>query len=433
MFNEDITVTITKILLVGVDAYITFDYFDAFYKRKVGHVRFCIGVLSYMAIMLFVSYISVSNVHFIVAVIMIISLGLLLYKGGTRSIIISCVIYLLLMLAGEAIVYFSVNLLTTVSIKDQQETIANNIPFLVYAKIVQFVIFKSIQQMKRTSQSRLMTKDFLSLISISFISLYTMLLLLVKDSIGHRFVDISNFLISIGLLVANLIIFSLFLKSTKYAKIEMEQSLILQNMESSEKRYEEVVAIQNQIRGMWHDINNHISAVKGMIAINDEEAERYIGELEQKMREYAAHTAFGNTVLDTVIYTKTAKAKELGIEISSSLDMDKNIKIDPVDLCTIFSNALDNAIEACMEIKEGGKKFIYIKTVQREGILFIKIINSSLHREKKGDGFQTTKKEKKMHGIGLKSIQNAVENYAGNLQAEYKDGVFELGIILNTK
>ena len=226
--------------------------------------------------------------------------------------------------------------------------------------------------------------------------------------------------------------FQPFSKIHKVRKIEMEQSLILQNIETSEKRYEEVVAIQNQIRNMWHDINNHISVVKGMIALNDEEAERYIGELEQKMREYASHTAFGNSVLDTVIYSKTAKAKELGIEISSSLDMDKNIKIDPIDLCTIFSNALDNAIEACMEIKEG-KKFIYIKAVQREGILYIKIINSSLHRAKIGDGFPTTKKQKELHGIGLKSIQNAVDSYAGNLRAEYEDGIFELSIILNTK
>lgn len=432
MHNEELIVTITKILTVGADAYIVFDYFDAFYQRKVSQLRFYIGVLSYMVLMMISSYISVPNIHSVIAVIMIVSLGLLLYRGAIRSIIISLAIYLLLMLACEAIVYFSVNLLTTVSIVELQETIVNNIPFLVYAKIVQFVLFKSIQQMKRTSQSRLMAKDFLSLISISVISLYTMLFLLVRDSLGRQYVDISNFLISIGLLVANLIIFNLFLKSTKYAKIEMEQSLILQNMESSEKRYEEVVAIQNQIRNMWHDINNHISAVKGMIALNDEEAERYIGELEQKMREYATHTAFGNTVLDTVIYTKTAKARELGIEISSSLDMDKNIKIDPIDLCTIFSNALDNAIEACMEIKEG-RKFIYIKAVQRERILFIKIINSSLDRVKKGDGFQTTKKEKKLHGIGLKSIQNAVENYAGNMQTEYKDGIFELSIMLNAK
>lgn len=432
MNNEDLIVTITKILTVGADAYIVFDYFDAFYRRKVGQLKFYIGVLSYMALMMLVSYISVSNVHFVIAVIMIVSLGLLLYRGGVRSIIISCAIYLLLMLASEAIVYFSVNLLTTVSIKEQQETIAYNIPFLVYAKIVQFVIFKSIQQMKQASQSRLMTKDFMALISISFISLYTILLLLAKDDLGNKYVDISNFLISIGLLVANLIIFSLFLKSTKYAKIEMEQSLILQNIETSEKRYEEVIAIQNQIRNMWHDINNHISAVKGMIALNDEEAERYIGELEQKMREYASHTAFGNSVLDTVIYSKTAKAKELGIEISSSLDMDKNINIDPIDLCTIFSNALDNAIEACEEIKEG-KRFIYIKAVQREGILYIKIINSSLQSVKKGDGFPTTKKQKELHGIGLKSIQNAVDSYAGNLRAEYEDGIFELSIILNTK
>ena len=193
MNNEDLIVTVTKILLVGADAYIVFDYFDAFYQRKVGQVRFYIGVLSYMALMMLASYLPMSNIHSAIAIIMVVSLGLLLYRGGTRSIIISCAIYILLSLASDAIVYFSVNLLTPVSINEQQETIVNNIPFLVYAKIVKFVRFKSIQQMKRTSQSRLMTKDFFALISISFISLYIMLFLLLKDSLGSQHVAISNF------------------------------------------------------------------------------------------------------------------------------------------------------------------------------------------------------------------------------------------------
>jgi sensor histidine kinase regulating citrate/malate metabolism len=276
-----------------------------------------------------------------------------------------------------------------------------------------------------------MAKDFLALTFVSFVSLYITMTLTVKDSVSDNMAAIINLCISLGLFIANIFIFNLFLKSSKYAKIEMEQSLILQNIESSEKRYGEVIAIQNQIRSMWHDINNHIAVVKGMVASEEGSAAKYIDELEKKIGEYASHVAFGNTIIDSVLYTKTAKAKELGIEINSSLEMDKNIRISPIDLCTIFSNALDNAIEACEEV-DPGKRFILLKAVQNQGFLFIKIINSSENRKKSGNEFLTTKKEKSRHGIGLKSIQNAADSYSGTVNTDYKDGIFELSILLNT-
>jgi hypothetical protein len=154
-----------------------------------------------------------------------------------------------------------------------------------------------------------MTKDFLALTFVSFVSLYIMMTFIIKDSISDNTAAIMNLCISFGLFIANIFIFNLFLKSAKYAKIEMEQSLILQNIESSEKRYGEVVAIQNQIRGMWHDINNHISVVKGMIATEEGSAAKYIDELEKKVGEYASQVAFGNTIIDSVLYTKTEEPR----------------------------------------------------------------------------------------------------------------------------
>lgn len=430
--NQEFIVDITKVLTVAVDVYILFDYFDAFYRRKAGFIRSTIGAIAYMALMLASSYLPEYNINFIVAAFLIITLSQVIYQGGRRAIIVSALIYILFVIACEVIVFCSLNLFTDVTFQELNETAAYNIPFLIYAKVVQFAVFKGIQQTQRRSQNRLLTKDFLALILISLISLFTMISLIMRDRFDGGQIAISNFVISIGLLITNIVIYSLFLKSTKYARIDMEQSLIMQNMEYSRNKYDEMVSMKNQMRNMWHDINNHIAVVKGLIGEGNEDAVKYMGELEDKLDEYSTSIVFGNSILDTVIYSKTIKAKESGIEMTTSLDMDKNISINPVDLCSIFSNALDNAIEACQEVEEG-KRFITTRAVQREGILYIKIVNSSPERKKKGDSFSTTKERKDRHGIGMKSIRSSVENYAGTVKAEYKDGVFELSAILNVR
>lgn len=430
---EDVLMFFAGVITVIADAYIVFNYFNSFYERKDNYKVYLIGVFTYMISMLIMSYIDIPNKAYInlpIFACVIGSLALLLYKGSARTIIISTMIYLLFYLVGEMIVFFSINLLFSATVESLQESIVHNLPYLLYDRILLFLLFKAVIQMGKSSHNRLLPKDFMALTFVSVISLYIILTIFLQDSFGDDISELMNFFVSLGLFVANVIIYNLFQKSTKYARIEVEQSLILQNIESSEKRYGEVVAIQNQTKSMLHDINNHIACAKGMIEDREGVAAKYIDELEQKVGHYASQAVFGNSIIDTILYSKTAKAEELGIDIFTSLDMDKNIKIDPVDICTIFSNALDNAIEACEEI-EKERRFIRLKAVQSEDILYIKVVNSSANRNKIGDEFRTTKREKIRHGIGLKSIQAAVESYSGSIRTEYKDGVFELSIMLN--
>ena len=170
MYKEELIVGITKVLTVAVDLYILFDYFDAFYRRKVGLARVAIGALVYMVLMLISSYLPEYNINSIVAAVLIITLSQLIYRGGRHAIFLSAVIYILFVIASELIVFFSVNLLTDVSVDELTETAAYNIPYIIYAKVVQFAVFKGIQQTQKRSQNRLMTKDFLALILISLVS-----------------------------------------------------------------------------------------------------------------------------------------------------------------------------------------------------------------------------------------------------------------------
>ena len=102
------------------------------------------------------------------------------------------------------------------------------------------------------------------------------------------------------------------------------------------------------------------------------------------------------------------------------------------DLCIIFGNLLDNAIEACSKMNNIPKE-IFIKVRMQHDIIYIYVKNTSYKYPKKIDGkFITSKKNKEYHGIGIESVRKSVEKYNGHLDFDYDNNMFRTTIIINT-
>ena len=101
------------------------------------------------------------------------------------------------------------------------------------------------------------------------------------------------------------------------------------------------------------------------------------------------------------------------------------------DICTVIGNALDNAIESVLMVENSEKRMIHLSLTQKNDFIFIQIRN---YCEKepvwKGKELLTTKKNKKNHGYGIKSIRYSIEKYGGNVTTAYKDNWFELCILI---
>ena len=97
------------------------------------------------------------------------------------------------------------------------------------------------------------------------------------------------------------------------------------------------------------------------------------------------------------------------------------------DINVIFSNAIINAIEACEKIKEGPRQ-IKIKAGRNLDDILIYVKNT-VSREREKGKLSTSKKNRIMHGIGLTSIQEAVEKYNGYVSIIEEDGTFQLAIL----
>ncbi|MCI8359784.1 MAG: GHKL domain-containing protein [Clostridiales bacterium] len=179
----------------------------------------------------------------------------------------------------------------------------------------------------------------------------------------------------------------------------------------AETRYEQTKAFR-------HDIKNHLSVLSGLLHTgNLDESKAYLQKLETASAALSLPYQTGNPVADVLLGEKLGLAKAHGITAEVSVVLPKSCGIDDFDLCVIFANALDNAIQACQLAAE--TKSIHI-VGQQQGDFFML-------------GFENTCSAEPLPpiGIGLSNIKRAAEKYGGAISTEKTDRYFRLHVLLN--
>lgn len=153
----------------------------------------------------------------------------------------------------------------------------------------------------------------------------------------------------------------------------------------------------------------------------------YEEELQKTIRDYDSLYETGNAILDTLLSDAALMCREDGVQLICLLDGRSFDFIAPMDLCTIFGNALDNAVESVRRIPETEKRIIHVKSLVEKGFLILHFDNYYVHKLQWEDGeLRTSREEKEGHGYGLKSIRFAAEKYGGNVMSRAGDGKFVL-------
>ncbi len=199
--------------------------------------------------------------------------------------------------------------------------------------------------------------------------------------------------------------------------------------------YEELDRNQQQIRKLRHDMNNHLSVLEGLLEKGDiQDAMEYFKDLEKHVRT-GTRRFCKDSIVNAVLNAKYNAAEESGADCFFHVDIDEILGIDAVSLCTIFSNTLDNAIEACLKIPETEKRRISLKARYTEnGYFSYEIINSKRNEiRKKKDAFLTDKEDARSHGLGIASVRDVVRRYDGTLDITYTEDEFRVVILIRAK
>ena len=201
---------------------------------------------------------------------------------------------------------------------------------------------------------------------------------------------------------------------------------VLQNQYVQYKQSRESIELINY---KYHDLKHQIAVLRS--EEDPKKREEFLNRMEEEIRQYEAQNKTGNKVLDTVLTTKSLYCAKHGITFTCVADGTLLDFMDVMDICSIFGNALDNAIECELKIPEKEKRLIHVTVSKQKQFLILRFENYCEETLQYQEGTPvTTKKEKEFHGYGLKSIQYTVNKYDGAVSMNLEDNWFELKVLI---
>lgn len=304
-----------------------------------------------------------------------------------------------------------------------------------YIAIISLIIIKLIQLIiKRKNASEKITYIDSFQISIipfcSILILYAFLVNSLKNNTNNWITIVSIILI----VFINVFFFYIFDKLKEVEKLKFENELHKSQSDYYIKLEENVNVSFDKIRNVKHDLKHHLMYLKTRTSENTVEAleeidlklDYLIGEvLSEEFLEYTK-----NIRLNKFLNYKVIQIKKHNIDFEVKTNVRESSNIDETSMYIILGNAIDNAIQNYNNVKSDEKK-IKIKIIEESDNLLIRITNPYNKKlEFENEIPITSKNDKVMHGIGLKSIKKIVEDKNGYFKINTHNYIFSLEIVL---
>ena len=192
------------------------------------------------------------------------------------------------------------------------------------------------------------------------------------------------------------------------------------------RNYQETI---NLINIKYHDLKHQLA---GLTAESDpQKRKEWLASMNSELESYRPQTQTGNQVLDGIIDQKLALMRQNKIRFTCVTDGALLSFMHVTDICTIFGNALDNAIESVIVLPDPDKRIVHLSVSARKQFVCIEVDNYCDHPVKIVNGFPaTTKEDVRNHGFGVKSIAYTAEKYGGNVHFDVQDKNFELKVLI---
>ncbi len=192
--------------------------------------------------------------------------------------------------------------------------------------------------------------------------------------------------------------------------------------EMREVYYQSLQREQNQVRTLRHDLRNHLNAALGLLERKEtEKARRYLLELTDSEALGCSARLCDHEIANVVLLTKREEMARENIPADISVSLPADLPITDTDLCALLGNALDNAIEAS---RKAENRQIRVRCKAERGLFMLRVENC-LAGDEHAD-LSTTKKNKELHGLGLRGMREIAARYGGVLETETANGKFEL-------
>ena len=285
-------------------------------------------------------------------------------------------------------------------------------------------------------------ENIINLFYVFYLGLTTFLVVSLMMSMGEQW-NGSGFVI-VRLSLFSLLIFSIImiplyvfrtLERDRLTSLARKQESFLESQLKAASGYRDS---QEETRAFRHDIKNNLQALLLMLYNGqDKEAIKYLEDMSGKLSSLTPKVITGDDMLDALVAMKLKDMESRHIRFNIKGVIDGGIGWSPMDICAVFANALDNAIEAAEKVEED-KRFIDIIIKKTDHNRLIEISNSCDGnvdtRAITGFGKNaTSKKDKADHGYGTHNMINIAEKNNAIINFSCEDKKFTVTLISNRK
>ena len=192
--------------------------------------------------------------------------------------------------------------------------------------------------------------------------------------------------------------------------LKEKEELIRKSLKMQEKNYKYLEKKEQETKKFRHDIRKHLYVMdelgrEGEYKRQQEYLHSILGKVEINRKYITVH----NGIVDAIINRYMEICKEENIFFQVNGKMPDVCVVEPYDLCTIFGNLLENAVEAA---KVSEEKEILITIGYEDNTILIKEENSYVGKLEIEKGvIKTTKEKKSMHGYGLRNMEESILCY----------------------
>ncbi|MGM9942427.1 MAG: GHKL domain-containing protein [Bulleidia sp.] len=184
-----------------------------------------------------------------------------------------------------------------------------------------------------------------------------------------------------------------------------------------EEQYRIRLEVLDAVNRRYHDLKNFVSGMD----LKDKQ------QLMDEMKPFETIVETGNRALNMLLSDKIQTCQKYGIRLVPYTNGNAVGFLSDLDICSLFGNILDNAIEAA---KDTSNPEIYLKADRSDGFLIISEQNPFLHEPIIRDGRLISSKQEEGHGYGIRNMERILEKYDGSMSHTINNGFFELSILI---
>ena len=204
----------------------------------------------------------------------------------------------------------------------------------------------------------------------------------------------------------------------------------------SRRERDQACALRDQLRERLEQARVNLRAQQAGKA--GESLKDAIGLIGAQPQRFCQHPA-----VDALVEQKACAAHDLGVRFHAELDVPADIQLPGVELCAVFSNLLDNALNACAKSPDGCR----IETTARLWGMYLVIDVENSYLGSRGQGEASGRPSSgdagsrcdaaspfpdlsMSHGWGQGIVREVVRRHDGTFEAGVVDGVYRVRAIL---